>query len=628
MTVQKKLPSDIEENIQNLAGDIYLQIEDKITALLTSYSDNIDVSPEIVTTHPLYMALEEQFQSQQLLATKSQQENNSELEILKAEQKAQHNQLAQLQEELSNAENLNSAKLTDSEQILKDKLAENSQLVKQVATLNQENEQQQQQLKTVSLAAENATTTLNELTTEKDALAKNDKAKAATLAVQNQQYSDLQLKFDQVSSELEYLKEEQEHKLLSSSEQLNHEQQQANLLHEQISTLQKELKNKQVSIDQQQATITKVEHENSDLTLKVNSQEQTIVQIEQDAVSAQQQYEKEKQQINDKWLNEQEKNSLVLKQLSVDNEQVIKQIHEAERDTQALENKLAEANEELVAANKQQFQVAETVNSLEQQLQKELAVSAKLNADNLHLKTSLEQAELKHNSNSEQQTKQIAELTQTLEKSVTEAKTNQQTIADLSQENHTQLEKINDLLSQNENEQLKFKQAIDKQDENHKQVVTGHLQVLADKNKALTELQRQADTTASDLTQQLEAQVTKTETAMSKFSELELSYTQALENLEKIEQDLNKKQTQLTTVKAELDQDRARTAKNRQLHQENKGKQEVEYNKARETIKYLRDENTELNRKLDQQINELEDKLTEYRLRFEYAQKQITKLSK
>ncbi len=628
MTVQKKLPSDIEENIQNLAGDIYLQIEDKITALLTSYTDNIDVSPEVITTHPLYVTLEEQLQSQQLLATKSQQENNSELEILKAEQKAQHSQLAQLQEELTNAENLNSAKLTDSEQILKDKLAENSQLVKQVATLNQENEQQKQQLKTVSLAAENATTTLNELTSEKDALAKNDKAKAATLSVQNQQYSDLQLKFDQVSSELEYLKAEQEHKLLSTSEQLNHEQQQVNLLHEQISALQKELKNKQVSVDQQQATITKVEHENSDLTVKVSSLEQTIGQIEQDAVSAQQQYEKEKQQINDKWLNEQEKNALVLKQLSADNEQVIKQIHEAERNIQALENKLSEANGELVAANKQHLQVVDTVNSLELELQKSQAVSAKLSTDNLHLKTSLEQSEHKHNSNNEQQAKQIAELTQTLDKSVNEAKNSQQTIADLSQENHTQLEKINVLLSRNENEQLKFKQAIDKQDENHKQVVTGHLQVLADKNKALTELQRQADTTASDLTQQLEAQVTKAETAMAKFSELELSYTQALENVEKIEQDLNKKQTQLTTVKAELDQDRARTAKNRLQHQENKGKQEVEYNKARETIKYLRDENTELNRKLDQQINELEDKLTEYRLRFEYAQKQITKLSK
>ena len=83
----------------------------------------------------------------------------------------------------------------------------------------------------------------------------------------------------------------------------------------------------------------------------------------------------------------------------------------------------------------------------------------------------------------------------------------------------------------------------------------------------------------------------------------------------------------MTLVQTELAADRAKTAKSKLLHQENKNKQELEYNKARETIKYLRDENSELNRKLDQQINELEDKLTEYRLRFEYAQKQLTKLS-
>ncbi len=65
-----------------------------------------------------------------------------------------------------------------------------------------------------------------------------------------------------------------------------------------------------------------------------------------------------------------------------------------------------------------------------------------------------------------------------------------------------------------------------------------------------------------------------------------------------------------------------------QMVQESKNKQEREYNKARETIKYLRDENTELNSKLGQQVNELEDKLTEYRLRFEYAQKQLTKMAK
>jgi hypothetical protein len=54
----------------------------------------------------------------------------------------------------------------------------------------------------------------------------------------------------------------------------------------------------------------------------------------------------------------------------------------------------------------------------------------------------------------------------------------------------------------------------------------------------------------------------------------------------------------------------------------------VEYNKARETITYLRDENTELNLKPEQQVNMLKDKLTEYRLIFDYAQKQLTKLSK
>jgi hypothetical protein len=54
----------------------------------------------------------------------------------------------------------------------------------------------------------------------------------------------------------------------------------------------------------------------------------------------------------------------------------------------------------------------------------------------------------------------------------------------------------------------------------------------------------------------------------------------------------------------------------------------VEHNKIRETIKYLRDENTELNLKFEQQANALKDKLSKYRLGFDYAQKQLTKFSK
>tara|TARA_R110000744_G_scaffold1965_8_gene7694 strand:+ start:1705 stop:3591 length:1887 start_codon:yes stop_codon:yes gene_type:complete len=628
MTVQKKLPSDIEENIQNLAGDIYLQIEDKITALLSNYSDNIEITPEIITTHPLFIALKEQHESQQSQANKSLEDNNAELAALKAEQVTQQNQLAKLQEDLNNAENLNSAKLTDSEQILKDKLAENSQLLKQVATLNQENSQQQQLLKEVGFEAENATKQLKDLATEKDSLVKNDKAKAATLAVQNQQFSDLQLKFDQVSSELEYLKAEQEHKLLSSNKQLTHEQQQAGLLNEQVSALQADIEFKQATLDQQQEKITHTEHENTDLTAKIKHLEQTIAQIEQNGIVAQQQYETQKQKINDKWLIEQEKNTQILKQSSDDNEQIIKQMHDAERQKQTLESELNNVKDELKAVNKQQLQMFDNVKTLEIQVQKEQAITTKLSEEKTLLEESLVQAEHGYNNNNEQQKQKITILNNELATISIEHKSAQQNIENLEQQTQAQVEQITTLEEQVKNEQLKFKQAIEKHDENHKQIVTGHQKILADNNTALSELQRQADKTVRELTQQLETKTTLLETESTKFSDLQLAHATVTENLAKIEHGLNEKQQQLTAVEAELAADRARTAKNRLLHQESKVKQEVEYNKARETIKYLRDENTELNRKLVQQVNELEDKLTEYRLRFEYAQKQLAKISK
>ncbi len=63
----------------------------------------------------------------------------------------------------------------------------------------------------------------------------------------------------------------------------------------------------------------------------------------------------------------------------------------------------------------------------------------------------------------------------------------------------------------------------------------------------------------------------------------------------------------------------------------NREKQEQDNDKVRETIKFLRDENheltstaTEQTTKYTEQIQELEHKLTEYRLKFEYAQKQLS----
>lgn len=628
MTVQKKLPSDIEENIQNLAGDIYLQIEDKITALLTSYSDNVEVSSETITTHPIYTALEEQYKSKLLSASQNQQEKNTELDLLKVEHEAQQSQLIKLQEDLSNAENLNKAKLTDSEQVLKDKLAENSKLTKQVAILNQESESQLQQCKVAELATDNATKKFNELALEKDLLAKNDKAKAATLAVQNQQYSDLQLKFDQISSELEYLKAEQAHKLLSSNEQLTHEQQQVSTLHEQISSLQKALKDKQVNLDKQQATISKIEHENNDLGLKVNSLEKAITQGDKNAVLAQQKYEVEKQKINNNLLNEQEKNAEILKQSSKDSEKIIKQLHEAERSKKVFENNLKEVNKELSLLKSQHQQAIKTEKSLKEQVQKEQALSMKLGDDNLQLKTTLEKAKSEHATIKKQQANQIIELTKTLDKTLLESESIQKIITQLEQKNDEKVDKINQLTSQSEKVQLQHKKALEKQTENHERLMTGHQKVLSEKNEALIELQRLRDKAESELSSQLEIQAKHAALESSKLSEIEASYAKAKDEIVKIEKALTQKQQELTAVQTELNADREKAANNLILHRENKGKQEVEYNKARETIKYLRDENTELNRKLEQQINDLEDKLTEYRLRFEYAQKELTKVNK
>ncbi|MGB1263730.1 MAG: hypothetical protein ACPG52_12530 [Cognaticolwellia sp.] len=465
MTDQKKLPSDIEENIQNLAGDIYLQIEDKITALLTSYSGNVEITPEIITAHPLFLALKKQQETQQQQATDSEKKSSAELIRLKEEKENQQVKLSQLQEDLRNVEKLNSVTSTDSEKILKDKLAENSRLTKQVTALTQKNFKNQNLLKDTEVEITKVNKELKLLKKENQALEKNDKAKAATLAVQNQQHSELQLKFERISGELEQLKAEQDSKALANKKTFSEEQKQ---LSDKVITLEKSLENKTVSLQEQQDKLTSTISENKGLAEKVT--------------------------------NLQQKNQQQEKQLSL---------------------------------------LEERVHS----------------------------------------------------------------------------------------EHIQHQKFLDKKDELAQQTETKHQQALAEKDSALKDLQQKVDKTSTDLTQQTEKHAEQLTTESNKLAELQQVHDKALANAEQAEKTLSEKQQQLDVVQAELEADKAATLKNQQMHQENKDKQEREYNKARETIKYLRDENSELSQKLEQQVSELEDKITEYRLRFEYAQKQLTKMS-
>lgn len=61
------------------------------------------------------------------------------------------------------------------------------------------------------------------------------------------------------------------------------------------------------------------------------------------------------------------------------------------------------------------------------------------------------------------------------------------------------------------------------------------------------------------------------------------------------------------------------TLKNAQM----KSRQDSSDDQIRTALKQLRDENHELKQRLKEEVAELQDNLTEYRLKFEYAQKQI-----
>lgn len=57
MAQQSKVPLELEEKIQSFAGDIYVQIEDKISAFISTYAQAAEITNEIVENHSTYQSL-------------------------------------------------------------------------------------------------------------------------------------------------------------------------------------------------------------------------------------------------------------------------------------------------------------------------------------------------------------------------------------------------------------------------------------------------------------------------------------------------------------------------------------------------------------------------------------------
>ena len=54
MKQQKKETLDLDEQIQSLAGDIYVEIEDKVSSFVASYIKNKELSNEDIEQHKHY----------------------------------------------------------------------------------------------------------------------------------------------------------------------------------------------------------------------------------------------------------------------------------------------------------------------------------------------------------------------------------------------------------------------------------------------------------------------------------------------------------------------------------------------------------------------------------------------
>ena len=118
--------------------------------------------------------------------------------------------------------------------------------------------------------------------------------------------------------------------------------------------------------------------------------------------------------------------------------------------------------------------------------------------------------------------------------------------------------------------------------------------------------------------------------AQQNIIELEKSNDQLLNKVEVEKNEVKLYQQEITVLTDQVKVAQQGEENILQRFNNNREKQEIENNIVREAIKSLRDENHQLIRDIEEQkaqfsekINETEHKLTEYRLKFEYAQKKL-----
>jgi chromosome segregation ATPase len=498
MIDQNQLPKELEEQIQGVASEVYIQIEDKLTHLIRAAIDAGANKETSLDQNENIKSLNESYQESQTKLAKLEQNRIDEQQSSAAE-------ISELKAKLEEIHTNIAAK----EQSFQVELTQNT--INYTETIDQ--------LK-LSLA-----NTQNDQATKQSKELKKDSQLQGKLVAHEQELKDKTQEIDSLKSRVSELIE-QEKNLLTK-----------------VSTLTAQDKDNNLAL---QAELTSVEQKNNELAESLSNQEKKINDLTQ--------------QLG----------------LATDN------LRKVSEESELALDKTVKEEQKKIADIEQQLQ-QEQHNKID--LQQELTEQQKTIDTQLDMYTNLEQ---------DYQTSQ-EQVTQLQEKIVIE------------QEN---------VVKEQENIKLAEELAAVKiKDIKAEQKVIDN-KVLDDK--------KQQETTLAELTQ---LQVISTQ----KILDLEKNNTELFEQLMAEKDIVQLQQLEVSALKEKIKEVEQEQESILQRFNSSREKQEKDNDKVRETIKFLRDENhsllsgqTEEAASLSQTVNELEHKLTEYRLKFEYAQKQLT----
>ena len=518
MVDKSKLSKDIEEQIQSLASDVYIQVEEKITNLIATA-----VSAQISqTTDQQNKALSEKEQSLQQGFSDKQQ--------------LQVKELAQLKQALAEKE----ADAEASKQNFQVELTQN--------TINY-------------------TETIERLGRELS----NAKQRS------NQQQDDQQTSDHKL-----------EEKLLEIEQCLNDKTQAVDGLNGRIMVLTEQEQNLTQQLSQAKEQIQSVSSKQAEA---INEVKQQITAAKEQQIAA-----------------------------------IAAKLQQAENDVAQVKAEALQSNESKASA------LGQKITQLTEQIQQEQSATTELQQQLSALQKALDTEHDKNKSYVQAGQDYQDKITKLTEASKQTEQAHQAQIAKLNEQNEQQNQaqqtqhEQQSQAHQTQTVQLNEQAATDKaqQSQEHQaQIVQLHEQAASDKEQRLEEIKLM--NVAAVEAKQLQAIATQ------KIIELDKANEQLSKQVATEQNDIALYQQEVVVLNEQVKVAQDGQENILQRFNKNRDKQEQENNKVRETIKFLRDENHELLSASGVQVTEYNDKisdlelrLTEYRLKFEYAQKQLT----